>query len=175
MQPLKLATSNLLYNSWAWGIAEKQLLSPKLAGSGLGEYPPKIGTPYLFMQQLKLATSNLVYNLGLGNCRETTFITKIGRGPGQGSTHKIWDPYLFMQQLKIATSNLVYKVGLGSSLPRNNFYYQYWRGYKLGEKGESKFAVWILFRKLLKGCQIQKACSCSVLLFANRPRVDKWT
>jgi len=51
-------------------------------GSGLGSPQKYLGSPYLFLQQLKLATSNLVYKLGLGVAyQETTFTTKIGRGP----------------------------------------------------------------------------------------------
>jgi len=45
---------------------------------------------------LKLPTSNLVYNLGLGRAyQETTFRTKIGRGPGYGSI-KNWDPVFIL-------------------------------------------------------------------------------
>ena len=58
-------------------------------GSGPGEHPKKIGTPYVFLQPLKLATSNLVHNLGLGLAYQKTMIwTTIGGGLGQGSIRK---------------------------------------------------------------------------------------
>jgi len=47
-------------------LPNKQHLGPKLAGSGPGEDPKKIGTPYLFLQPLKLATEKLVYNMSSG-------------------------------------------------------------------------------------------------------------
>ena len=47
--------------------------------------------------------------------------------------YKFGTTYLFLQPLKLAISNLVYVFGLGSSLPRNNFYDQHWRGSGLGD------------------------------------------
>ena len=53
-----------------------------------------------------------------------------------------------MQRLKLATSNLVYNLGLGSSLPRNNFYDQNWRG--PGQGVSKKFETPYLFLQPLK-------------------------
>ena len=69
LQPLKLATSNLVYNLGLGLSYQKQRLGPKLAGgggSGPGEHPKKIGTPCLFLQPLKLATETLVHNMSSG-------------------------------------------------------------------------------------------------------------
>jgi len=62
----------------------KQLLGPKLALTRARGASRNILDPYLFLQPLKLSTSKLVYNLAFGSiaCRETTFTTKIGGGPG---------------------------------------------------------------------------------------------
>ena len=65
LQPLKLATSNLVHKL-GFGLAyQKRRLGPKLAGVWLGE-EKKFGTPYVFLQPLKLAISNLVHKFGLG-------------------------------------------------------------------------------------------------------------
>ena len=72
------------YTTWLRGVAcQETTFWPKLMGPGLGEHVKNIGTSYLFLQPLKLATSNLVYKLCLGVAyQKTTFMTKIGRGPG---------------------------------------------------------------------------------------------
>ena len=57
-----------------------------------------------------------------------TFRTKIGGVLARVHPQKIGTPHLFLQPLKLATSNLVHNLGLGSSLSRNNFYNQNWRG-----------------------------------------------
>ena len=51
MQPLKLATSNLVCNL-GLGLAyeKKQCLGPKLAGLGPGKHLKKSGIPFLFLQ-----------------------------------------------------------------------------------------------------------------------------
>ena len=79
MQPLKLATSNLVHNLGLGLAYQKPMFWTKIGG-GLGQgASKKIGTPYLFLQPLKLATSNLVHNLDLRLAyQKTTFRTKIG-------------------------------------------------------------------------------------------------
>ena len=69
LQPLKLATYNLLYKHSLCSASSmpKKLLEPKLAGVWARKYPKKFVTPYLFLQQLKPATSNFVYNFGSKN------------------------------------------------------------------------------------------------------------
>ena len=67
----------------------------------------------------------------------------------RGASKKIGTPYLFLQPLKLATLNLVHNLGLGSSLPRNNFYDQYWGGAGLGEY-PNKFGTPYLFLQQLK-------------------------
>ena len=47
-------------------LPKNNVLDQNWRGSGLGEHPKKIGTPYVFLQPLKPATSNLVQKLGLG-------------------------------------------------------------------------------------------------------------
>jgi len=70
----------LVYNLGLGSILpKKNFYDQNWHESGLGEHPKKFGTPYLFLQQLKLATSNLAWGVAY---QETTFTTKIGRGPG---------------------------------------------------------------------------------------------
>jgi len=66
LQPLKLATSNLVYNLGLGVSYQKQRLVPKLAGPGPGKHPKKFGTSCLFLQLLKLATEKLVHNMSSG-------------------------------------------------------------------------------------------------------------
>jgi len=65
--------------------------------------------------------------------QETTYTTKIGRGPGLGSTQKIWDPLFISATVEASNFKFGIQLGLGSSLPKNNFYDQYWLAYGLGE------------------------------------------
>ena len=61
-----------------------------MEGSGLGEHPKKIGTPYLFLKPLKLATSHLVHDLGLGSSLlRNNIYDQNWQGSGLGSTQKI--------------------------------------------------------------------------------------
>jgi len=73
MQPLKLATSNLVCNLGLGQAYQKQHVGPKLAVRGPEKHPKKFGTPYLFLQP----TEKLVHNrFTLPN---TCFRTKLGR------------------------------------------------------------------------------------------------
>ena len=66
LQPLKLATSNLVHNLGLGLAYQKTTFKTKIGGGlGQGSIRKKIVTPYLFLQPLKLATTNVVYNLGL--------------------------------------------------------------------------------------------------------------
>jgi len=65
LQPLKLATLNLIHKLGLGLAYQKRRLGPKVAGIWARGASKKIWDPYLFLQPLKLVTSNLVYNLGL--------------------------------------------------------------------------------------------------------------
>jgi len=60
LQPLKLATSNLVYNLVSGLAYQKTTIWTKIGGVWAKGASKKICDPYLFMQPLKLATSNLV-------------------------------------------------------------------------------------------------------------------
>ena len=94
LQPLKLATSNLIHKLGLGLAYQNNVLDQNWRESGLGEHPKKFGTPYLFMQPLKLTTSNLVHKFGLGPVYpKTTFTTKIGGGGAMPGEHpKKCDP-----------------------------------------------------------------------------------
>ena len=67
MQPLKLATSNLVHNlGLGLGFQKNNVYDQNWRGPGPGKHPKKFGTPYLFLQP----TEKLV-------C--TSFRTKLGR------------------------------------------------------------------------------------------------
>jgi len=67
LQPLKLATSNLVHNLGLGLAYQKQSLVPKLDGVwARGASINKFGIPYIFLQPLKLESSNFVHKLGLG-------------------------------------------------------------------------------------------------------------
>jgi len=84
MQPLKLATSNLVHNLGLGLAYQKATIWTKIGGGlGEGSIQTKFGTSYVFLQPLKLATSNLVHKMGLGVAyQKTTFRTKISGGLG---------------------------------------------------------------------------------------------
>jgi len=73
MQPLKLATSNLVFSLGFGPAYQKQRLGPNWQGHGPREHPEKFGTAYLFLQPIE----KLVHNrFTLPN---TSFMTKLGR------------------------------------------------------------------------------------------------
>jgi len=84
LQPLKLATLNLVHNLGLGLAYQKTTIWTKIGGGlGQGSIRKKCGTPYVFLQPLKLATSHLVHKMGLGVAyQKTTFRTKIGGGLG---------------------------------------------------------------------------------------------
>ena len=73
--------------------------------------------------------------MGLGVAyQKTTFRTKILVGVwAKGASKKIWDPLFISATAEASNFKFGTQLGLGSSLPRNNFYDQYWRGSGLGE------------------------------------------
>jgi len=90
MQPLKLATSNLVYNLGLGSSLQRKLFGPKLAGVRAREHQ-KIGTPYLFLQSLKLASSNLVHNTVYGVRYNNNFSTEfVMAGWATGAPQKLW-------------------------------------------------------------------------------------
>jgi len=57
LQPLKIASSNLVHNLGLGLAYQKRHLVPKLAGVWARGASKKFGTPYVFLQPLKLATN----------------------------------------------------------------------------------------------------------------------
>ena len=115
LQPLKLATSNLVQNL-GLGLAYQKTTFKTKIGGGLGQGSiPKNWDPHLFMQPLKLATFKFATQLGLGTSLPKQDVQDRnwrGSGPWQ-HPKKFGTPYLFLQPLKLATSNLVHNLGLG--------------------------------------------------------------
>jgi len=64
LQPLKIATSNLVHNLSSTSSIPKLLLGLNLAWMWAWECTKNFGIPYLFLQLLKLTTWNLVQNYG---------------------------------------------------------------------------------------------------------------
>ena len=67
LQPLKLATSNWVYNLGLGLSYQKTTFKDQnWRRPGPGEHLQKCGTPYLFLKPLKLATEKLVHNMSSG-------------------------------------------------------------------------------------------------------------
>jgi len=96
LQPLKLATLNLVHKL-GMGLAYQKTTFRTKIGGGLGQgSTEKNGTPYLFLQPLKLATSNLVHKLGLGLAyQKTTVKTKIDGAWAKRASKKLGPPIYF--------------------------------------------------------------------------------
>ena len=83
-------------------------------GSGLGEYPPKFGTPYYFCNS---PTSNLVYKLGLGSSLpRNNFWDQNWQGSGLGEYPKRFGSI----SATVECSNLKFGIqfGLGKELAK---------------------------------------------------------
>ena len=93
LQPLKLATSNLVYNLGLGSSLPRNNFSDKnWRGSGLGSIE-KFRTPYFFLKLLKLATSNFVHNFGLGSTlqsQKTLVPNLVGAGCATEAPQRLW-------------------------------------------------------------------------------------
>ena len=83
LQPLKLASPNLVYNL-GLGVAYQEItFRTKTCRVWAREDPKNLGPPYLFLQLLNLVNSNLAQDLGLrSRLPKTTFSTIFRRGLG---------------------------------------------------------------------------------------------
>ena len=122
MQPLKLTTSNLVYNLGLGSNLPRNNFYDQNGGPGLGAFK-KFGTPYFFLVQLKLETSNLVYDLGLRvDYQETTFTTEIGGESGVGQhPKKIKNTLLISATVEASNFKFGIPHGYGEQRTRNNF------------------------------------------------------
>ena len=114
LEPLKLATSNLVQNLVLGLAYQKQRSRPILAGVWASGASRKIWDPQIFLDaplarplpmlvlNFKFGILGLVPNLSLGLAyQKTTFRTKIGGGLGQGSIRKnLGPPIYFCNRLK---------------------------------------------------------------------------
>jgi len=114
LQPLKLATSNLVYNlGLGSSLPRNNFYDQNWWVSGLGEYPKKIWDPYLFLQQLKLATSNLVYNLRLEkSLPRNNFYDQNWQVSGLGEHPKNWGPVLIFAAIDASKFKFAIQLGL---------------------------------------------------------------
>ena len=125
LQPVKLATSNLVYNLvLGSGVPRNNFYDQNWQLSGLVEQPKKFGTPYLSLQPLNLVISNLVHTWVCEYLTKKQLLRPNLAGVRtRGVTQKFWDPYLFLLPLKPETSTLVHNMGrvYGEMLIKNNF------------------------------------------------------
>jgi len=67
LQPLKLATSNLVYNlGLGSSLPRNNFYDHDWQGSGLGEHPKKVGTPVFIFAVIEASTFTFAIQLGLG-------------------------------------------------------------------------------------------------------------
>jgi len=93
LQPLKVATSNLVHKLGLGLAYQKTTIWTKIGGNlGQGSIRKNVGPSSLFLQPLKLATSNLVHKLGLGLGYQKTFWTKIGLVWAKGASKQNLGP-----------------------------------------------------------------------------------
>ena len=108
LQPLKLATSNLVHNL---GLGRT-----KIGGrSGPREHPNKIWYPLLISATVVASNFKFGMQLGFGtSVPKNNVQDQSWRGSGlREHSENVGTPYLFRQPLKLATSNLVHNLGLG--------------------------------------------------------------
>jgi len=118
LQPLKLATSNLVHKLRLGLAYQKRRLGPKLAGVWARRAHKNIWDPPRISATVKASNFKLGTRIWFGtSLPKKMFRTKIG----EGCIQKSWDPYLFLQPLKLATSNLVYNLDLGLSYQKTTF------------------------------------------------------
>jgi len=123
LQPLKVATSNLVHNLGLGLAYQKTTFWTKIGGGlGQGSIQTKFGTPYIFLQPLKVATSNLVHNLDLGLAyQKQRFGPKLaGSGPRE-HPNKIWDPLHISATIEANNFKCGTQIGFGTSLAKTTF------------------------------------------------------
>ena len=111
LQPLKLATSNLVHN-FGLGLPYQKTTFKTKIGGGLGQLniPKKLGTPLLISATVEASDFKFVMQLGFWTSlpKKTTFITKIGGAWAREHPEKIGTPYLFLQPIKKIGTQQVY-------------------------------------------------------------------
>jgi len=115
LQPLKLATSNLVHKLGLGLAYQKGRLGPKLAGVWARGASKKNWDPLLISATVEVNNFKFGTQLGFGtNLPKNDDLDQNWRGSGPGEhPKKFGTPYLFLQPLKLATSNLVHNLGLG--------------------------------------------------------------
>jgi len=116
LQPLKLATSNLVFNlGLGSSLPRNNFYNENWQGARLGEHPKKFGTHYLFLQLLKLATSIWYTTWAWGVAyHETTFRYQNWQGSGLGEhPKKIWDLLFISATVEASNFKFGIQVGLG--------------------------------------------------------------
>ena len=117
LQPLKLATPNLVHNL-GLGLAYQKTMFKTKIGGGLGQASIRknLGPPIYFCNRLKNW-----YATGLP-CQNWR-----GSGPGE-HPKKIWDPRRIFATVEASNYKFGTQIGFGTSLPENNVLDQNWRG-----------------------------------------------
>jgi len=124
LQPLKLATSNLVHNLVLGLAYQKQRFGPKFAWVWARGASKKIWDPLLISATVE--ASNFKFGTEL---RSGTSLTKkqrlrpklAGVWARGNIPKKFGSPYSFLQPLKLATSNLLCNLGFGLAYQKTTF------------------------------------------------------
>ena len=66
-------------------------------------------------------------------CQRQRLGPKLEGGCTRGASKKFGNPYIFLQPLEASNFTFGTQIGFGTSLPKNDIYYQNWRGSGPGE------------------------------------------
>jgi len=130
LQPLKLATSNLVHNLGLGLAYQKQHFGPQLASVlARGASKNNCDPPMYFLQLLKLTTSNLVHKLGLELAyQKRRLLPKLAGVWAREASKKIWDPLCIFSTVEASNFKFGTQLWFGTSLPIKNVLDQNWRG-----------------------------------------------
>jgi len=117
MQPLKLATSNLIHNL-GLGLAYQKTTFRTKIGGGLGQGSiEKIWDPLCIFATVKASNFKFGTQIGFGtSLPKTTFRTKISGGMGWGSTQKNSDPLRISATVENSNFKFGIQLGFGTIL-----------------------------------------------------------
>jgi len=143
LQPLKLATANLVHNL-GLGLAYQKTTYRTKIGGGLarGALRKNLGPPTYFCKKwdplsifATVEASNFEFGTQLGfgtSLPKNNVWDQNWWGSGPGSIQKIGDPLLISATVEANNFKFGIQIWFGTSLPKNDIYDQNWRGTRLG-------------------------------------------
>jgi len=129
LQPLKLATSNLVHNLVSGLAYQKPTIWTNIGGGlGQGSIRKKMWDPLRIFATVKANNFKFGKKIGFGtSLPKSNVLDKNWRGSGpREHPNKIWDPLLISATVEASNFKFGTQHGLGTSLPKTTYFCNRW-------------------------------------------------